>query len=72
MQLHQVDRGRQTGAVPNSSNYCFVSKCPWYCERRCCLASVLASSPHTDSTRKGFKILCREPPPMCLPCVYLI
>ena len=33
------------------------------------LLNALASSPRTDSTRKGFEILCWAPPPMCLPDV---
>jgi len=32
-----------------------------------CLANALASSPQSDSSRKGFKILCQALPPMCLP-----
>ena len=32
---------------------------------------ALASNPWTDSTRKGFEILRRAPPPACLLSVYL-
>ena len=63
------------GAVPDSSNSRFVSNRPW-CTMNdgwywLCLANALASSPRTDSTRKGFEIPCWAPPPVCLPSVYL-
>jgi len=63
------------GAVPDRSNSHFVSNRPW-CTMNdgwywLCLANALASSPRTDSTRKGFEIPRRALPPVCLPSVYL-
>ena len=54
------------------SNSCFMLNHPWHCEQRMVLhdaaiAIVLASSRQTDSTRKGFEILCQVLPPMCVP-----
>jgi len=36
------------------------------------LSFALTFSPRTDSTRKGFEILCWAPPPVCPPSMYLM
>ena len=65
---HVVMSGRQRvdtwGAGPDSNNsHQNVPSAVNNEQYWCCLANALDSSPQTDSTRKGFKILHQAPPP---------
>ena len=71
--------GRQAvdtwGVVPDHNNSCFTLTHCW-CHKQqccCCLKNFLASSLRTDTTWKGFDILCWAWPPcvstVCLPKV---
>jgi len=59
--MHVVTPGRQKvdtwGVVPDHNNSGFVLTCPGHCKEQTVLnylVNALASSPRTDSTRKGF------------------